>query len=176
MTDEKFKITLQILQVLTPNFYSNSVSAKDDFNALLQWCKGFSHCKITFAKISHCILQKNISESDWLGEIKFIQFFQNLAFILKRFENFQVFFCNHHVLYVGLSTKIWMCSHDVFYVGLSTNICAIALEVLHFILGTAFQGHTTRAPPACKSRGQGRAQTGDRHHPVGPVLCLLILG
>ena len=30
--------------------------AKDDFNASLQWCKGFSHCKITAPKIGHCIL------------------------------------------------------------------------------------------------------------------------
>ena len=57
VTDENFKITLQILQVLTPKFYSTMVTlfqlyATDDFNASLQ-C--FSHCKITAAKIGHHI-------------------------------------------------------------------------------------------------------------------------
>ena len=33
--------------------------AKDDFNASLQWCKSFSHCKIIAAKISYYILQES---------------------------------------------------------------------------------------------------------------------
>ena len=33
--------------------------AKDDFNSSLQWCMGFSHCKITAAKISHRILPQS---------------------------------------------------------------------------------------------------------------------
>ena len=36
--------------------------AKDDFNGSLQRCRGFSHCKIIAAKISHCILP----QSQWV--------------------------------------------------------------------------------------------------------------
>ena len=32
---------------------------KDDFNALLQWCRSFSHCKITAAKMGDCILPES---------------------------------------------------------------------------------------------------------------------
>ena len=40
--------------------------AKDDFNGSLQWCRGFSHCKIIAAKISHCILPQ--SQWVWLTQ------------------------------------------------------------------------------------------------------------
>ena len=55
---ENFEINLQVLQELTQNFSVTlfQLYAKDDFNRLLQWCRGFSHCKITAAIISHSLL------------------------------------------------------------------------------------------------------------------------
>ena len=41
---------LQIFTVALFQLYAN-----DDFNGLLQWCKGFSQCKIITAKIGRCI-------------------------------------------------------------------------------------------------------------------------
>ena len=56
LNDENFKITLQILQVLTPKFQSLSKSVLSLFEG---WHQVLSNGKITAAKIGHHILPES---------------------------------------------------------------------------------------------------------------------
>ena len=100
---------------------------KDNFNAQLQWCRGFSHWKITSAKLAITI----ITSWQWFEKFKLDQFNSTL---LKHFTSVEpvyvvwvigpkltIHFCTQQCSVVDFVT-LWYLPHWTFFTSLA-NAC-----------------------------------------------------
>ena len=149
MTDENFKITLQILQVLNPKFHSNSVLELCEgwLQYIASVMQGFSHWKITAVKSAIPICQTLWQWEIWRMEE---QLGEKMIFAEKKIIIFLEHFMPHSLIKFSMkyngdpSQCLWYC----FDVLLCLTGTAIYPNGLNFLMAECHWGKRAWNGPA----------------------------